>query len=394
MSTDNLSVVLCTDDFPPEQAGTGVVVENLATHLAEKGVEVTVVTLADESKEALGRNSGDYRIVKVDCTDLTNLIGLQTRVAPALIGELREVIRTVDADILHVHNRFFFTSLIGAALHSLPHCANVPLVTTLHLGSMNNLNGAVRWVIPAHESTVGRFILAQSSAVITVSQAAKENCRSFNSDLTEPVVIPNGVDTSLFTPAFGRDHGPPRVLFVGRLVRNKGPQTLIRALPAVADAVPDIKVTVIGTGPMRGTLDRLAVTEGVRDHVEFVDYVPNMSDAMRTADVFCRPSLSEGMPLTVLEAMASGLPSVVTRISGTAELIDDGTTGVLVEPRAVNDVADGVQRLLANPDEARRIGRNARAEVVQNYDWGQRADRVFEVYRQVADRRTVTPYTG
>jgi len=104
---------------------------------------------------------------------------------------------------------------------------------------------------------------------------------------------------------------------------------------------------------------------------------------MADADIFCRPSYSEGLPLTLLEAMASGLPVVVSDVAGVGDILDDGDTGLLVKPGNVDTLVSNLDYLLENPDEAIAMGERARETVLDGYTWDSRSESVVEIYSEI-----------
>ncbi|PSQ74941.1 MAG: glycosyltransferase family 1 protein, partial [Bacteroidetes bacterium QH_6_63_17] len=205
-------------------------------------------------------------------------------------------------------------------------------------------------------------------------------------------VVPNGTDPTRFRPHDGtqlRQHldltAQPLLLTVGRLVRRKGIDTVLRALPTIIQTCPDVAYVIAGTGPDRPRLERLAACLGVRDRLCFVgdighDRLPLYYSA---ADLFVMPARQdppdvEGFGLVFLEANACGTPVVGAATGGIPEAIRDGETGLLVPPDAPGVLADAARRLLANPGLANTLGRQGRERVLNDANWDHVADRLFK----------------
>jgi len=168
------------------------------------------------------------------------------------------------------------------------------------------------------------------------------------------------------------------IVTVGNLVSRKGHDMVIRALPRLAQTIPDITYLVVGNGPHRQQLEELACSIGVRDHVVFAGVVPDrdLPDVYALSDVFAMPSRAhldtcdvEGFGLVFLEANACGKPVVAGRSGGIPEAVEDGVTGLLVNPTDAEDIARAIGKLLTDTDLARRMGHQGRVRVVTRFTW-------------------------
>jgi len=164
--------------------------------------------------------------------------------------------------------------------------------------------------------------------------------------------IPNFIDISIFGPATAeeKEHlknklglgGKPYVIFTGRFIQRKGINFLLSAWKKVADGVADARLILLGDGLLLGEMKTLARELGIWDSVDFREHVYEVPDFLRAADIFILPSLQEGMPNSLLEAMACGIAPVGTSIGGVVDIIKQGENGILVEPGDVNSLADGI----------------------------------------------------
>jgi len=157
---------------------------------------------------------------------------------------------------------------------------------------------------------------------------------------------------------------PFKLLYVGRLVPVKGLRYLLQAVKLLSDKGIDVELEVMGDGYHRAALEVATKELGLEERVHFLGRIAfgsKLFEVYRRADIFVLPSLSEGIPKTLLEAMASGLPIVATRVGGVPDVIKDGETGLLVEPRSPEQIAKAVQRLIEDPPLRRSIIRNGYA---------------------------------
>ncbi len=244
---------------------------------------------------------------------------------------------------------------------------------------------------------LNRAIVRQSAAALANSNGLAALARHAFPGKTIGIVR-NGVDPSVFSPR--ADNAPAdapkpssrlRFLFVGRLCAEKALEVLLAALDLLRRERPslDWEFVMVGDGPERSALDAQirALNLGGRVRIEGWIDRPRIPDFYRSADVFLLPSRFEGMPNVVLEAMASGLPVVGTRISGTEELVIHDRTGLLVAPEEAAPLAAAIGELAADPARRLAMGRAAREEVLRAWTWESRARELETVLYDCASRR-------
>lgn len=211
-----------------------------------------------------------------------------------------------------------------------------------------------------------RRVWRDAGSVVAVSEALRELAlRTWPEGGID--VVPNGVDLERFRPSDPRtasECGARTILVVAQLIERKGIQHLIDALALCPPGTrARWKLRLCGTGPYEGELRRRARVAGLSEKVEFAGLVPHadLPSSYRDADLFVLPTLQEGLPLAMLEAMASGLPVVASGVGGIPTVIDNGRDGLLVPPGDVRGLADAMQRILSSDAEAARLGAAARA---------------------------------
>lgn len=216
-------------------------------------------------------------------------------------------------------------------------------------------------------------------------------------------VIPSGVDTEIFRPRadareatrarLGLPSGPTIIGTVGRLEVRKGTDVLLEAVAELRKkGLPEVRVVVVGDGPLRDELPALAARLGLADQVFMLGDRSDVHEVLGALDLFVLPSRTEGMSNALLEAMATALPVVATAVGGNPEVVAAETTGVLVPPDNSTAMAEAIARLLASPDAAARLGVAARAHVEDRYSAPAMVRRLEAVYAAVADaapRRSV-----
>jgi glycosyltransferase involved in cell wall biosynthesis len=388
-----MRVLLTTDYFLPEGLG-GVerVVHEVGIRLAGMGHQVHVLTLTSSGSVTYPRTAvdGDGLIVhRLPAVDLMPILHFQARLPVGAIPRMASIVRSIRPDIINLHNILFFSSPVTALLRAvLAH--GTPMVTTMHLGGMDDLKGAVGLGVRLWERTVARIPLGSSRRVICVSRAVARHAVQLGVSPDKLDVIPNGVDLSRFTPspedASDRTNHHFTIIFIGRMVFNKGPQYLVDAAPLVLAAIPNARFLMVGDGVERPRLERRVHQLGIDHAFRFTGGIHDVSPLLRASDVCVRPSLSEGMPLTVLEALASGIPVVATPVGGTPELVLEGATGVLTPVGDVKSLADAIIDLGRNSRKRRLMGEQGRELMEREYGWERVAAKTEQVYQKALDR--------
>jgi glycosyltransferase involved in cell wall biosynthesis len=230
-----------------------------------------------------------------------------------------------------------------------------------------------------------RRVWKRAAAVVSNSAGLRELALETN-DRQEILIIPNGVDTEEFRPAETKERdGYVRILCVSRLTPRKGIRYLIQAMKLLLakDASRKAELWIVGEGDEMAALTQSAGELGVASQVKFFGRVEHSKLAAyyQTADIFCLPSLNEGMSNTLLEAIASGMPIVATVTGGTEELVTDGENGLFVKQRSAEDLAEKLERLISDEALRERFGRASRVQA-ETMSWKNVADRYIALYRK------------
>jgi glycosyltransferase involved in cell wall biosynthesis len=205
------------------------------------------------------------------------------------------------------------------------------------------------------------------------------------------LVIHNGIDVDRYCVAGTRRTGAPvHAVTVGRLDPIKDQATMLRAVRLVVDQVPEFSLDIAGDGPSRPGLEALCASLRLSGHVRFHGYRGEVSPYLAEADLFILSSVSEGIPLALLEAMACGLPAVTTDVGGLPEVVVPGETGWLVPPRSPDALAEAMLRLLAEPVALDRMGRAARRRVEDQFNLKKVVAEYEQVYMESLARYTST----
>jgi glycosyltransferase involved in cell wall biosynthesis len=296
-------------------------------------------------------------------------------------------LREKRASLLHVH---FGTDAVRA--WPIARALNLPMLVTLHGFDINvdrewweaGLGGHGMRDYPARLLSLAR---QPGVSFIAVSEAIRQRAISYGIPVSKTAVKYIGIDTSLFR-ADGRPilEREPRVLFVGRLVEKKGCEYLIKAFAPVQRAVPKARLVIVGDGPLRESLQRLAQKSAVRAEFRGVLSPAEVREQLNLARVFCLPSVqaengdAEGFGLVILEAQASGVPVVTSALGGAAEGISEGVTGYSFAPRDVHALTTQLIRLLTDDAIAAALAEAGPRFVARNFDLFQRTEELEEEY--------------
>jgi hypothetical protein len=303
-------------------------------------------------------------------------------VAPLTIALLR-LRRTFEFELIHAHTMTpdgFAAVIAGKVL-------GVPVVVSGRGSDVHEYPWRGR--LPRQ---FARFAITRCQRFICVSDAlASEAGRITGRDPSADVIY-NGVDTAQFAPAaekqivrarLGLPNTATILLCVGALVPEKGISELIEAFEALARSHSDVILLVLGDGPLRGELDASQQRLTNRCRVIHPGTVSSEQVAgyMSAVDVLVHPSHAEGLPNVVLEAMASGLPVVASKVGGIPEVVQHGATGLLVTPGDPAALLSALIRICESPEWAGTLGRSGREYVLKHHTWRKNATRHLELYR-------------
>jgi glycosyltransferase involved in cell wall biosynthesis len=331
--------------------------------LADQGATIRVITTMPSSMRPV-RSTDRLQVRVIPSLELARPLGIQASVAPALFLKLRTLANDFRPDIIHANTLFFQTSLAAALVGR---ARRLPLITTVQIAGLDLMPQPARLLGTAYERTVGRFILSRSARIIAVGPSVGEHLVRLGTPADRIVVIPNGVDLRRFWPRHEMARNdPPVIAFIARLIVNKGPDTFLTALLQLRREGVDFKAVFIGDGPLRRKLEQRALPLG--SAVQFLGQQPDVAPHLRQSDLLVRPSLTEGLPLGILEAMASRVCVIASDIDGNRDLVTHGQNGVLVPVDDPTRLADSIRELLRNSARRAALAR-AGYEAAQPYGW-------------------------
>ncbi|MBE3581646.1 MAG: glycosyltransferase family 4 protein [Thermoanaerobacteraceae bacterium] len=388
-------------EYPPHSVG-GLArhVEDLTHALAAQGQDVHVITIGRPEASGMQRQEKGVFVHRVEAYPV-HAPDFVTWVLQLNIRFLEEAIflwrHYGPFHLIHAHDW-----LVAFAGRALKHAYRLPLVATIHATEAGR-NRGIHNDLQRYIHSVEWWLTYEAWRVVVCSQHMREEVQGlFQVPLDKITVIPNGVMPSKFReadppPEVRRRYALPQeriIFFVGRLVVEKGVQVLLEAMPQVLARCPEAKLVVAGQGPMEGELKSRAWELGIAHKVCFTGYVDDRTrnQLYRLAEVAVFPSLYEPFGIVALEAMAAGVPVVVSETGGLKEIVTHGINGMRAFPGNTHSLADNIVALLQDPALAARVKEGGRRLVKEVYDWRQIARRTWELYTSVYEEYRRTPW--
>jgi glycosyltransferase involved in cell wall biosynthesis len=307
------------------------------------------------------------------------MVHCQGRADWRAVRQIEECIQEDGIQLLHTHG--YKADLYGyvAARRS-----GKPIVATCH----NWVGGTAALGIYNH---LDRMALKRFHGLAAVSDSVAQRLLASGVSASKIRTIANGIDVQTFerarpSPVLDFD-GSKVVGMVARLDLQKGFEYLLRAAHELCGAFPELKVVIVGEGPDRNEIERMIQRLGLQSRVILAGQHSDMPAIYAAMDIFVLPSLNEGLPMTILEAMAACKPVIATRVGAVPRVIQDGETGLLVDPGDTNGLRNALARLLTDSDLCCRIGAAGHDWVSRNYT----SEAMALKYRQMYDDVLGTP---
>lgn len=354
--------------------------------LARRGHEVTLCTgptTGPEGKLLETADTQGFRIVEI-----SNLVrSLSPFHDPAAYRDLRRFFRGQRFDVVHTHSsKAGILGRLAASSEGVPGVFHTVHGQAFHAYQSNWRNRFYIWA--------ERLAARRSTHICAVAQAMIDQCvRAGVADREKYSVLYSGMQLGPFLSAerdvslresLGIPADAPVVGKIARLFELKGHDVLLNATPALVAANPAVRILLVGDGLRHAELAEKARELGVAENVVFAGLVPPKAVPRYVAqmDVLAHFSLREGLPRTVVQALAGGVPAAAFDLDGTPEVVHDGKTGLLCPPGDQEASTAALLRLLQNPAERRRLGERGRSLVRQQFDWRIMVDKLERLYQE------------
>ena len=353
------------------------------------GAEHVVLTLLDELKVSLF--PGVLGCIRDKVSDVPQIAeeahgrGIETKLFTMkrgfTPGGIREVLRYIKHSDIHcVHCHGYKPDILMSAVPR----RGYKVLSTVHGWAKQTagMKGKIYEFVDA-------LSLREMDKIVAVSRAVRDDLtqRGVNADKIE--VIYNGIALDCLKSNFSgslvrTEYGIPQNTFVlgavGRLVPVKGYQYLIEAMRSVVNAIPDCKLVIAGEGPLKDELFRRIVKHGLTSYISLLGYQASIPRFLSMVDIFVMPSLSEGLPIALLEAMACGNPILASSVGGIPEVITSGEDGILLPPADPKVLADSIMEMYFNGKLRAKISSRGKEVVEGNFSSSSMADRYLSIY--------------
>ena len=356
-------VALFSSEYPPHVYG------GLGTHVGE----ITAAMNGRAEFDLFVPAKGDYatdaapiRVREVPVAPAANNVELWLNYCDAALHLAEQ--NPPNVDVIHCHD--WMTVLAGIKLRSV---LGKPLVYNVHLPQ----------AVDAYQG-LEKLGLVSADLVLVNSAAVEREIRAHDLPIRRVDIVPNGVDLETFRPPEDWPNDDGYVLFVGRLVPQKGVTFLLQALSVVLQRCPDTRLIIAGDGELDLFLKRIARHLGIPHRVTFVDWKTggDLVELYQRAKLVVVPSCYEPFGIVALEAMACGRPVIASRTGGLVEIVDDGVNGLLVEVGNYLQLAQRMVTLMQDDEQRRRIGQSARRRAAE-FAWQRVSERTLELYESV-----------
>lgn len=372
-----MKILMLSWEYPPRiVGGISRVVHDLSHRLIKDGHDVTVVTYKDGNAPYFEDDKG-VKVYRVDNYMIhpNNFIDWILQLNFNMLAKANElIVKEGKFDVIHAHDW-----LVAYAAKSLKEAHNIPIVSTIH-ATENGRNSGIHDETQRYINDTEWMLTYESTEVIVNSNYMKGDLqRIFGLPFEKINVVPNGINLTNFS-GIERDYDFRRqfamdnekiILYVGRLVYEKGIQNLIGAMPKILNNYNDAKLVICGKGGMMEELKQEARNLGIENKVYFAGYCDSkkVQKMYKCADIAVFPSTYEPFGIVALEAMLAGVPTVVSDVGGLDEIVTHGVDGMKSYAGNANSIADSVTALLYDHQLATNVSKKAKQKVKDQFNW-------------------------
>ncbi len=368
--------IITSAKFPPEE-GIGNYIYNMSKEFIKKGHNVVIITRGKFKKTY----SEIYDGIKIYKVPFVLLYPFHVHIHGIFLNKLLKSIED-DFDVIHIHS-------------PLPPLVNsqTPILLTIHSPMKNGANVlkitdlftlATKFQAKYISYPLEMKLIKNSAMVTAVSTTVSKDLEDYGLKNMNVKLVYNGVDQNIFFPSNVRSE-EKYVLYTGRISYGKGLVELINCAKEVCESRDDINFILAGDGPLLPNLKKKVKKMGLQNRIQFLGRVDRKTivNLYQNATIFAFPSYYEGLPGSLLEAMACQLPIVATEVPGNIELIEHNKNGILIPPKDPSALYKAIMVLLDDPNKREEIGKNARITIENKFTWDAVSDRILSCYNSL-----------
>lgn len=377
-----MKICIVTSGYPPKIGGVETVTENLAKEYVQLMHEVHVITPSeDATNQIITPENITLHNIHIDGFSGAETMPIYRKIPRGILffKSIFQNIRTIKPDIIHVQNiQNSIPVYLIKKIYKTPYC--IALHNNMELMGIS---------LPKFMRKYWKKFpyVKNANAIISLTKEMAEVVKE--SLQKESYIIPNGVDIKRFYPnqTLSEYRDDKIILTVSRLDNKKGIEYAIESMPNILKYYPNTTLQIIGDGDFRPELEKITKSLCLQKSVEFTGGIPNTDVPyyLQNADIFLLPSLFEGLPLTLLEAMACGLPVISTPVSIAPDIIIKWNNGIIVPFKSPEAIADAVISILSNPNLEERYAKNSATAAKETMSWKSVAKQYISLYQSIID---------
>lgn len=359
------------DLYPYSYGGLGVHVHELSKNMAKLGHHVTIFT-CEKNPKSFNCIVDGYEVFRFKPS--LYLMGNYSITLSMLLPMIKKV---ENFDVVHAHSHLFFSTNITAFIRKLK--KKTPLIITNHGFVSQSVSMNLQKIILPR---LAKWTYLNADAVICYTSEMKEEMENWGVNTEKVRIIHNGVNIEIFKPLknFNKEYD---IIWIGRYVPGKGIEFLIQSIYELKREFKNIKVLMVGSGILKKTIEIMVGEMGLVDNIRFIERISNedLPIYYNKSKVFVLTSLEEGVPRTILEAMACGVPVVCSDLPQLRKIVKG--CGILVPKKDVQKISIAIAEILKEPKISEKLGHNAQARVVEKYSWYDTVRKTLCLYEEM-----------